>query len=228
MTRHLTRRALMAGLAALSVPVLPAVALTAPEPDGGVRQLVDQFFDVQRRSLDANEAAEVCEIAARRTFPKRPRVLMGKRSGYGSKPYFYPLTAQDVNEWWDQAQEVFKFDGSQKAKREKQRQLRLRRLAWWERREQAFLEAAAWPALKARADALDAEQDRLINAIIGCWARSMGDVEAKVRFLGNWEPFAAIDLQPENMGAVESAYVSLWLDVRRLAGKAGAAEPGTA
>lgn len=51
----------------------------------------------------------------------------------------------------------------------------------------------------------------------------MGDVEAKVRFLGNWEPFANIDLQPENMGVVESAYVSLGLDVRRLAGVGGAA-----
>jgi hypothetical protein len=64
---------------------------------------------------------------------------------------------------------------------------------------------------------------RVINAIVGCQARSMGDVEAKVRFLGNWEPFANIDLQPENMGVVESAYVSLWLDVRRLAGVGGAA-----
>jgi hypothetical protein len=223
MTRNLTRRAVMAGLAALSVPALPAVALTAPEPDGEVHGLVEQFFEAQRRGIDAQDAAEECAIAARRTYPKRPRVLMGKRSGYGSKPYFYPLTAQDVNEWWDQAQEVFKFEGFQKAKREKQRQLRLRRLAWWEKREQAILEAAGWPALKARADALAAEQDQLINAIVGCQARSMGDVAAKVRFLGNWEPFAEIDLQPENMGVVESAYASLWVDVRRLAGKGGAA-----
>jgi hypothetical protein len=128
-----------------------------------------------------------------------------------------------VNEWYDQAQEVFKYEGALKAKPEKQHQLRLRRLAWWEKREQAILEAAGWRALKAKADALDAEQDRLIEAIAGCRARSMVDVEAKVRFPGNWEPFAEIDLQPENMGVVESAYVSLWVDVRRLAGKGGAA-----
>jgi len=142
---QLSRRALLRGSAiaatAAAVSVVPVVASALPEPTGELQALVDQFRVIEHQSLEADEAAEECKYTAAKSYPKRPRALMGKRQ-YTDGPHLYPLTAQDINEWHDEAQRTFEYEGAMKARQDKLRARQLRRLAWWERREQSILDAS--------------------------------------------------------------------------------------
>jgi hypothetical protein len=220
---RMTRRALLAGIAASSTVALPAIASALPEPAGEVQGLLDEFLAVRRQSLVADDAYELHEIAVRETYPKRPASLTGKQVRHDGTVNCYRLTAYDINRHHDDPNMVLNLSGEEIAKLEKKRVALLRRLAKWEAREEAILDASGYPELKAKADALDTEQDRLIDAIVTSPARTMGDVAAKVRFLGEWEPFTEIELRPEDMGVVERAYLSLFSDVLNLAEKGGAA-----
>ena len=219
----ITRRALLAGIAATSTVALPAVAIAAPGPASELADMVERFRDVRHRACDATTAREECEIATRKTFPKRPASLMGTPYWCTDRSACYSLTAEDINRYHDDPAMVLNLGGDEIAKLEKKRLALLRKLAKWEAREQAMPESADWRALKVAEDALDAEADDLEEKILAYQARTMADVAAKVRFLGSWEPFIEIENQPEATGIVELAYVSLLADVQRLAGKGGAA-----
>ena len=220
---NITRRAILAGIVASPAIALAGAASATPEPVSELADFVERFRDVRHRACVATEAREQCAFAVSDTYPKRPRALMGKRQRSDGKSYFYRLDAADINEWYDTQAEIFGIEGARKVALEKKRIALLRRLAWWEKREQAILNASGWPSLKAAEDALDAEDDDLKEKILAYEARTFADVAAKLRFLGYWEPFAEIEVQPENMGIVERTYVALLADVERLAAKGGAA-----
>src|SRR5579859_8209058 len=77
--------------AAVAASVIPAVASTIPEPACELQGLVDRFRVVERECLDAEDAVWECKYTVAKTYPKRPRALMGKRPGsIGGKPYLYP------------------------------------------------------------------------------------------------------------------------------------------
>lgn len=221
---NMTRRAILAGIAASPAIALAEAASATPGPASELSGFVARYIDVRHRACDATTAREECAFAVSETYPKRPRALMGKKVGSGSvRDYFYPLTVHDVNEWYDTQAEIFGIDVVRRVAFEKKRLAVLRRLAWWEKREQAILNASDWPALKAVEDALDAESDALEEKIVAYKVRTIADVAAKLWFMGEWEPFSEIEGRPEDMGLVERTYVALLADVRRLAEKGGAA-----
>jgi hypothetical protein len=148
---------------------------------------------------------------------------MGAPYWHVDKSSHHPLTAEDINRYHADPALVLNLSGDEIAKLEKKRNALLRKLAKWEAREQAILESADWRALKAAEDALDAEADDLEEKIIAYNTCTIADVLAKLRFLGEWEPFTEIELRPEEMGIVERIYVGFLADVQRLAGKGGAA-----
>ena len=84
---------------------------------------------------------------------------------------------------------------------------------------QSILDASGYPALKAKADALDAEQDRLRDCIVAYQARTIADVAAMVRFMGRWEFAELMEglTQPDDMSISERLYAGLLADVERLA-----------
>ena len=221
MTAKFTRRAILAGIVASPAVALTGVASPSPEPASELPAIVERFRDVRRRACDATTAREECGFAVGETYPKRPRALMGKRSGYSAKPYFYPLTAQDVNEWYDTQATIFQIKGAGKAAHERKRAALLRRLAKWEAREQAILDASDWPSLKAAEDALDAGADDLEAKIVAYEARTIADLAVKVRFLGYWvfDGVTDGDKDREDMSIDEITFLSLLADAERLAGK---------
>ena len=220
-TPRMTRRALLAGIAASSTVALPAVAIATPAVASELPDMVERFLDVRYRACDATTAREKCLFAVRETYPKRPRALMGKRTDYSGKPDFYRLRASDINEWYDTQAEIFGIEGARRAAHEKKRSALLRRLEKWEAREQTILDASNWPALKAAEDALDAEADDLEAKIIAYKARTIADVSAKVRFLGYWAFDGVMDgdKHREDLDANDKVFISLWADTERLAGK---------
>jgi hypothetical protein len=176
-------------------------------------ELVDDFLRLDARETDTLERAQVCEIQAGKSFPKRsvdmlistPHCLKG-----------CDLTVEYLHKHWDEL-DALAVDDATRAANARARVRALDKLRRVGVREAAILEAAGYFPLKAKADEAEAAVNRAIDQILTYPIASWSDVAAMLRFMGRWEPFDDADEGTRDGDMVMRAYRCLKDGVARKA-----------
>jgi hypothetical protein len=163
MTTNITRRAVLAGAPAIAAAAaLPAAASTNPDAD--LLAAVARYPVVNQAYCDALNAEEEVRFAVRASVPFHKSIAWPH--WMVQEPKREPMRADDLVDRY--------------GRKPKKLRAALRKSEVYEAEVNQRLAAAGWPALKSKAEALDAERSRLLQQILDTRATTPQGMLAKL------------------------------------------------